>query len=51
MAHRQLGHRDEARQWYERAVQWMGQHAPRNKELLRFLAEAEESLQIDKKED
>src|SRR5262249_4601384 len=42
MAHAQLGHRDEARQWYERAVQGMGQHAPRKYELLRFRAEAED---------
>jgi tetratricopeptide (TPR) repeat protein len=50
MAHRQLGYRDEARRWYERAVQWMGQHAPRNEELLRFRTETEELLQINKKD-
>jgi serine/threonine protein kinase len=51
ITHQQLGHRDEARQWYERGVQWMTQHAPRDGELLRFRAEAEELLQIDKKKD
>src|SRR5262249_27273661 len=57
MAHRQLGHRDEARQWFERAAKWMDEHATRNKELLRFQellrfrAEAEELLQINKKKD
>jgi tetratricopeptide (TPR) repeat protein len=51
MTHRQLGHRDEARRRYERAAQWMGQHAPRNGELLRFRAEAEELLGMNKKKD
>jgi hypothetical protein len=44
MACWQLGERDEARIWYERAVQWMEKHAPKNDELLRFRAEAAELL-------
>jgi tetratricopeptide (TPR) repeat protein len=40
----QLGERDKARLWYERAVQWMEKHEPKNDELLRFRAEAAELL-------
>ena len=40
MAHWQLGRRDEARLWYERAVQWMDKHVPNHRELRRFRAEA-----------
>ena len=40
MAHWQLGHKDEARRWYDRAVQWMAKNAPNNDELRRFRAEA-----------
>jgi len=44
MAHWQLGERKEARQWYDRAVEWMEQHKPQNEELGRFRAEAEALL-------
>jgi tetratricopeptide (TPR) repeat protein len=44
MAHLRLGDKDEARKWYNQAVQWMEKHAPKNGELLRFRAEAEELL-------
>jgi tetratricopeptide (TPR) repeat protein len=40
----ELGERDKARLWYERAVQWMEKHEPKNDELLRFRAEAAELL-------
>jgi tetratricopeptide (TPR) repeat protein len=40
MACWQLGQRDEARRWYDRAVQWMEQHASDHHELRRFRAEA-----------
>jgi tetratricopeptide (TPR) repeat protein len=40
MAHWQLGRRDEARLWYDRAVQWMDKHVPNHRELRRFRAEA-----------
>jgi tetratricopeptide (TPR) repeat protein len=45
MAHWQLGNRDEARRRYDQAVTWMEKHQPKNEELLRFRAEAEELLQ------
>jgi tetratricopeptide (TPR) repeat protein len=44
MAHWQLGHRGEARAWHDRAVAWMDKLRPKNEELLRFRAEAEELL-------
>ena len=31
---------DTARNWYDRAVRWMNQRAPRDPELIRFRAEA-----------
>jgi hypothetical protein len=40
MAYWQLGRRDEARLWYDRAVQWMDKHVPNHRELRRFRAEA-----------
>jgi tetratricopeptide (TPR) repeat protein len=40
MAHWQLGDRDQARAWYDKAVAWMDQYAPRDEQLLRFRAEA-----------
>jgi len=40
MAHWQLGHKDDARSWYDRAMQWMAKHAPNNDDLRRFRAEA-----------
>jgi tetratricopeptide (TPR) repeat protein len=41
MAHWRLGHRDEARTWFDRAIEWMEAKRPKNKELGRFRAEAE----------
>jgi tetratricopeptide (TPR) repeat protein len=49
MAHWQLGKKDEARKSYDRAVQWMEKYQPKNEELVRFRAEAEELLKIEKK--
>jgi serine/threonine protein kinase/tetratricopeptide (TPR) repeat protein len=46
MAHRQLGNADEARKWYDQAVQWMVKNQPGNEELRHFRAEAEELLKI-----
>ena len=40
MAHWQLGHKDEARRWSDRAVQWMAKNGANNDELRRFRAEA-----------
>jgi hypothetical protein len=46
MAHWQLGAKDEAREWYDLAVQWMDQNDPKNEDLRRFRAEAAELLRI-----
>jgi tetratricopeptide (TPR) repeat protein len=51
MAHWKLGDKDKAREWYNRAVQWMDKNKPKNEELLRFRAEAEELLGVEKKQD
>jgi tetratricopeptide (TPR) repeat protein len=49
MAHWQLGHQDEARQWYDKAVETVEKKRPnREEELLRFRAEAEELMGIEK---
>jgi serine/threonine protein kinase/tetratricopeptide (TPR) repeat protein len=40
MAHRRLGNRDRARNYFDQAVQWMKQHQPQDDELRRFCAEA-----------
>src|SRR5262249_47346195 len=46
MARWQLGQKDEARKWFDRAVRWMDQQDPRDEELRRFRAEAVELLGI-----
>ena len=48
MAHWQLDHKQEARVWYDKAVEWMDKHQPKNGELMRFCAEADELLGISK---
>ena len=42
MAHWQLGNKDEARKWYDKAVEWMDKNAATNPELVRFRVEASE---------
>jgi tetratricopeptide (TPR) repeat protein len=49
MAHWRLGRKDKARQWYDRAVQWMDRHQRTNEELDRFRAEAAQLLGMEKK--
>jgi tetratricopeptide (TPR) repeat protein len=49
MAHWQLGHKDEARKWYDQAVEWMDKNQPENEELHRFRAEAAELLELKEK--
>ena len=49
MARWQLGDKEQAGAWYDRAVQWMEKHQPQNDELRRFRQEAEELLGITKK--
>jgi tetratricopeptide (TPR) repeat protein len=46
MAHWQLSDKDKAREWYQKGVQWMDKNAPRDEELRRFRAEAEDLLCI-----
>jgi serine/threonine protein kinase/uncharacterized protein HemY len=40
MAHEQLGNKEQARNWYARAVEWMETNRPDDEGLLRFRAEA-----------
>jgi tetratricopeptide (TPR) repeat protein len=47
MAHWQLGHREEAGSWYQRARDWLEKNAPDHAEGKRFQAEAAGVLQID----
>jgi serine/threonine protein kinase/tetratricopeptide (TPR) repeat protein len=49
MAHWQLGHREEARTWYARAVRWMHQGLPHDDEVRRLRAEADELLGVNTK--
>jgi tetratricopeptide (TPR) repeat protein len=44
MAHWQLSNRDEAQQWYDKAVEWMEKRQPDSEDLVRFRAEAAELL-------
>jgi tetratricopeptide (TPR) repeat protein len=46
MAHWQLGEKDQAREWYDKAVQWMDKNKPEDDELRRFRAEAAEMLKV-----
>jgi serine/threonine protein kinase/tetratricopeptide (TPR) repeat protein len=49
MAHWQRGEKEEARQWFDRAVAWMDRNMPKGKELGRLRAEAAALMQIDPK--
>jgi serine/threonine protein kinase/Flp pilus assembly protein TadD len=46
MAHWQLGNKEQARTWHDKAVAWMDKHMPDNDELKRFRAEAAELLGV-----
>ncbi|MAG93095.1 MAG: hypothetical protein CMJ48_05035 [Planctomycetaceae bacterium] len=48
MAHWQLGHKDEARNWYDKAVDWMEKHETDDEQLLRLRQEAAELLGASK---
>jgi serine/threonine protein kinase len=50
MAHWQLGEKAKARQWYDKAVQWMEKNRPKDSELASFHAEAAELLGIAAKQ-
>jgi tetratricopeptide (TPR) repeat protein len=47
MAHWQLGHREEARKWYDRAVGWFDAPGWHDKDVPRFHVEAAELLGVD----
>jgi tetratricopeptide (TPR) repeat protein len=46
MAHRQAGAKEQARHWYEQAVQWMVKNRPQDEQLREFRAEASALLGI-----
>lgn len=46
MAHQQLGEKQQAREWYDRATEWMDKNEPKNEELRCFRAEAFELLKL-----
>ena len=48
MIHERLGHKDRAREWYDKAVKWAHGAAPGNEELYRFEVEAAETLGLPK---
>jgi tetratricopeptide (TPR) repeat protein len=50
MAQQQLGKADEARSWYDMAVEWMDKHNPANPDLRRWRGEAEALLGVGKKD-
>jgi eukaryotic-like serine/threonine-protein kinase len=49
MAHWKTGNKEEARKWYDQAVEWMEKNQPKIEYLRRFRAEAEELLGVKKK--
>ena len=49
MAQWQLNNKDEARTWYDKAIEWTEKNKPDHEELLRFRAEAAELLEIAEK--
>jgi eukaryotic-like serine/threonine-protein kinase len=46
MSHEKLGNKEKARQWYDKAVEWMDKKDPENAELRGFRVEAAEILGI-----
>ena len=50
MAHWQLDQKDQAREWYAKAVEWMNQNQPDDEEFTRFRAEAAALLGIGRDE-
>ena len=49
MAYWRLGEKDQAHQWYSRAVRWMDKNQPKNEELRRFRSEAANLFGVEKK--
>jgi tetratricopeptide (TPR) repeat protein len=50
MIHVRLGHKDRAREWYDKAVQWSHRYRPGDDELYRFEVEAAQALGLPKPE-
>lgn len=46
MAHWRLGEKDKAREWYDKAVEWMEANAKDNADVIRFRVEAEELMKM-----
>ena len=46
MAHWQLGNKEDAQEWYDKAVVWMEEYKPGGREPQRFRTEAEQLLGI-----
>jgi tetratricopeptide (TPR) repeat protein len=40
MSHERVGHKAEARKWFQKGIDWMDKHAPKNALLLQYRAEA-----------
>jgi len=51
MAHWQMGNKEEASRWYDRAALWMDKDQPKNEELRRFRAEAAALMKVKQKKD
>ena len=49
MAHWQVGHKEQARQWYGRAVEWADKNRPADAQLRRFRAEAAQLLGLNER--
>jgi tetratricopeptide (TPR) repeat protein len=49
MVNWKLGRKDEAREWYDRAVEWTVKRAPNDEELRRFRAEAAALVGVERK--
>ena len=49
MAHWQSGNKEQARKWYDRAVEWADKNQPANAQLRRFQGEATELLGLNRK--
>jgi hypothetical protein len=49
MAHWQLGVRQQARTWYDKADSWIEKNKPQNEELIRFRTEAAALLGLSAK--
>jgi WD40 repeat protein/serine/threonine protein kinase len=46
MIHWQLGEKDESRNWFDKAVEWMDKNGPHDDELIRFRTEAQQLLEV-----